>query len=219
MKKLPKIMFLLFGLSVFTLAQSGAPSACPEIEVTGPAGLTQPGERMTFTVNGIPQSLDKLEYKWTISAGTIVDGQGKPHLTVETTREMSFSNVAATVEVSGLAAGCKNSTSLVAGVAPVCVLPITLDEWESLSIREEMGRLEIARTELLQRPDHDLLFMIGYTSKTSRQIVQQRIDRIRRHLVAKRKLPNDRIHFVHHPGERLYTRIYLAPKDAVESFK
>lgn len=55
MKTLPKILSLLLGLSLFTLAQSDAASECPAIEVIGPAGLTQPGERMTFTVNGSGQ--------------------------------------------------------------------------------------------------------------------------------------------------------------------
>lgn len=148
-----------------------------------------------------------------------MEGQGKPYITVETSREMSFTNVVATVEVSGLATACNNSASLASGISPTCVLPVTLDEWENLPIRDEMGRLDIVGSELLNRPDDQVLFLIGHKSKDTRRTIQQRVDRIRRHLVTRRKLAADRIHFIHSAGERRYTRIYVVPKDTVGSFK
>ncbi|NOT46290.1 MAG: hypothetical protein HOP17_00875 [Acidobacteria bacterium] len=171
---------------------------------------------MTFTAGPFPDN-ENLGYKWEISAGTIIEGQGKPVIVVQTTREMNMTNLTATVELSGLPNGCKNSSSNDAAIAPVCVLPITLDEWGFLPVRDEMARIDVAGMELRNRPESHLLFMIGIGAKETQRSAQIRANRIKRQLVSKMGFAAERIHFVYSSGERHYTRIYLAPKDAVDS--
>src|ERR1043166_4819416 len=53
--------------------------ACPTVSVSGPSGVTAPGQPMTFvaTVSGA----ENATYNWTVSAGTISSGQGTSTIT------------------------------------------------------------------------------------------------------------------------------------------
>src|SRR4051812_29245282 len=66
---------------------------------------------LTFTakVESI-ESKVKLNYKWTISAGTITEGQGTASIKVDTNGVRS-GGTTATVEVEGLDSSCKNMAS------------------------------------------------------------------------------------------------------------
>jgi len=71
--------------------------ACPTLTISGPAGITAPGETMTFNAS----ASGDVTFNWTVSSGTIESGQGTPSITVRTTKEMSGSNVTATVQIAG----------------------------------------------------------------------------------------------------------------------
>ena len=71
--------------------------ACPTLSVSGPAGLTNAGDTMTFTAS----ASGDLTYNWTVSAGTIESGQGTPSITVRTAAGMEGTNVTATVKIGG----------------------------------------------------------------------------------------------------------------------
>ena len=72
--------------------------SCPTLTVSGPSGITNPGDTMTFVANG---GGPDVTYTWTVSAGTIESGQGTSSITVRTNRDMAGGNVTATVEISG----------------------------------------------------------------------------------------------------------------------
>lgn len=94
---------------------------CPTVDVTGPAGITRPGESMTFTANVSGGSAGDVTYTWTVSAGSISNGQGSPVITVDTTGLPGGSNVTATVTIGGsnLCADCGTLTdSETAGIQP-----------------------------------------------------------------------------------------------------
>ncbi len=74
------ILILVFSFSVFAQNEN---SPCPKIDVSGGSGVVKTGELMTFTVNTIGETVNlNLEYEWTISQGTIVEGQGTPVINV-----------------------------------------------------------------------------------------------------------------------------------------
>jgi len=77
--------------------------SCPTLSVSGPSGLTNPGETMTFVAN---VSGGDVTYNWTVSAGTIASGQGTSTITVDTTGVAPGSNVTATVDIGGVQTGC-----------------------------------------------------------------------------------------------------------------
>ena len=72
---------------------------CPVIKVDGPDQALNAGDQVTFTAT-VSGSVDAT-YNWTVSAGTIVSGQGTRSITVATDRSVSGTSLTATVEVSG----------------------------------------------------------------------------------------------------------------------
>lgn len=170
---------------------------------------------MTFTANVPAGDIKSLKYQWTVSAGTILGGQGTPSMEIQTTRDMSFTSVTATVEVYGLASGCPNSVSASAGVG-TCRLPITIDEWGRLPFRDEAMRLITAGMEAKSRPDFHLLFLIRLGPKETRRIVDTRVARIRTILESKTGLPKNKVHFIYSAWEQTYTRIYLVSEDVID---
>lgn len=79
--------------------------ACPYISVTG----SQSGkDGATFTVN-VDTGAD-VTYNWSISAGSIVEGQGTPTITVGEVGDPG-TTVTATVDIGGLSPDCSTSDS------------------------------------------------------------------------------------------------------------
>lgn len=87
------------------------PDACPVGTVSGPSGLTQRGEPMTFTANftGIDQTA--VSYNWVTSIGTISSGQGTPAITVETSGVDGGATITVTLTLSGVPDFCESSWS------------------------------------------------------------------------------------------------------------
>ncbi|MBK6750523.1 MAG: hypothetical protein KA956_09600 [Pyrinomonadaceae bacterium] len=72
---------------------------CPVIKVDGPDRALNVGEQLTFTAS-VGGSVDAT-YNWTVSAGTIVSGQGTRSINVATDRSVAGTSLTATVEISG----------------------------------------------------------------------------------------------------------------------
>jgi hypothetical protein len=117
--------------------------SCPTLTVTGPSGVTQPGETMTFTANVSGGSQDAITYTWTVSAGTIESGQGTPSITVRTTADMAGSNVTATVTIGGTRpeCNCPATASETGGVATP-LGPEEFDTFEDLKPDDIKARLD-----------------------------------------------------------------------------
>ena len=83
---------------------------CPTISVASPE-TAEAGTPITFSANvtvGTPQV--PLTYKWTVSAGTIIEGQGTNQIKVET-KHLEGSTITATVELGGMDSACSNKAS------------------------------------------------------------------------------------------------------------
>src|SRR5690349_12448998 len=102
------ILALFFSCSAFAQSEK---SPCPEIDVSSGGVIGKPGELITFAANvtGETVNLD-LKYEWTISQGTIVEGQGTSTIRVDAP---DFPNIGltATVKVKGLPENCANIDS------------------------------------------------------------------------------------------------------------
>lgn len=125
---------------------------CPSLSVTGPAGVTQPGDSMTFTANVSGGTAQNVTYNWSVSAGTISSGQGTPSITVATDRSMAGGNVTATVNIGlDVDCGCTKDASETApvGAGPESVL---VDEFGKLPNDDIRSRLDAFFTELSNNP-------------------------------------------------------------------
>jgi len=179
---------------------------CSPISVSGPSGVTNPGDTMTFTasVSG------DVTYNWTVSDGTIESGQGTPSITVRTTSGMAGSNVTATVTVGGLCAECPNSASETAGVA-TRPTPNQVDEFGKATDDDVKARVDGFYTTLGNNPSAQG-YIINYGSATE---IRKRRAQITK-AINFRKYDPSRVTFVDGPdnGTGVNTKFYIVPAGA-----
>lgn len=99
------------------LVVTPAPANCPTLEVTGPSGVTARGTIMPFVVLVSEPRLKNLSFAWSVSTGTIAEGQGTRVIKVRAPAANGTRNVVATVTVQGLPQGCRNVASGTAEIA------------------------------------------------------------------------------------------------------
>lgn len=207
----------IIAFCAVNFAQTNQVAPCPTIMVDGPASFTTPGENLIFTVNLQNYDSEKLIYKWTVSEGNILEGQGKPVIIVSPKKNKDI-NITATVEIKGLPEGCKNTDSETTAVAYGCYLPITLDEYKKIPFSEEKERLENVIFELNDNSDFVALFIITFTEKDSISSIKMRVRNITDFLSQTRQIQKDKFVFVFSEKDSYNTRIYLLPLEAVNSF-
>lgn len=182
---------VLLACPFVALAQGNVPRGCPEVTVTGPAGVTRPGESITFSVNVEIGDPEKFSYVWLVSGGEISEGQGKPSIRVLTTRADNGTALKATVKVLELVTQCVNTAEGAAIVQDGGDPPL-IDEFGILSDRDLRQRLKHVATELKKWPNYHL-YIISYTKLTEQEVVgTRRQQRIRRILI-ENGVPSDNI--------------------------
>jgi hypothetical protein len=83
---------------------------CPTVAVTCPDD-TEAGTAITFTANtAVGNPAPKLTFYWTVTAGTIMDGQGTERIKVDT-KNLGGKTITATVKVDGFDPACNNTAS------------------------------------------------------------------------------------------------------------
>ena len=182
------VSVLLIGVSS-ALAQ--VTPDCPTISVTGPAGITLPGDWMEFTAGVSGQIPDNVTYRWSLGdEGQILQGQGTLRLRVQTPMKNSF-NITATLEVQGLPRGCPNSASETAPVACRCD-PILVDEFTGIPRREQMARIDTAVYELRKLSESKLFFIEYFRRRASPASIKARVKWLSDQLMRRHKFsPKD----------------------------
>jgi hypothetical protein len=184
---------------------------CPSVGVTGPSGLTKPGETMSFTAN-VGGGGD-YTYNWTVSAGTIESGQGTPSITVRTTTDMKGGNVTATVKVVGFPADCNcpDDSSETAGIENLTSTQI--DEFGKATPDEIKARVDGLYTQLNNNPNAQG-YIINYG--TAAEIKKRRADILK--AINRPGTSNDpsRVTFIDGPnnGTGINTKFYIVPAGA-----
>jgi len=185
--------------------------ACPTLSVSGPSGITKPGDDMVFVAN--VTGGDSLTYNWTVSAGTIKSGQGTSSITVDTTG-LSGQSVTATVELGGDTnppdCHCPRTASETSGVAP---LPTAekMDEFGKQTPDEIKARLDPFFIRLQNDPTAQG-YIINYG--TPAQIKARRA--VINSAIKFRNFPMDRVTFVDGPdaGDGPKTALWVVPAGA-----
>ncbi len=148
------------------------PCNCGTLSVSGPSGVTNPGDTMSFTATATASG--NLTYNWTVSAGTIESGQGTPSITVRTTQAMAGTNVTATVTIGGTEARCNCDTeeSATAGVAPRPTA-IPVDEYGALKDDDVKARIDNFYIQLNNNPTaKGYIIVYGTAAQIKRQRAQ-----------------------------------------------
>ncbi len=190
-----------------------APCECWTIDVSGPAGITQPGDSMTFTANVTGGTATGITYNWSVDRGTITSGQGTPSITVSTTRDDANTTVTATVQVggTGVCPECPTSATETGGVAPAPEASL-IDEFGRLPNDDIRGRLDSFFNELSNNPNNQGYIIIYGTERemTARE-------RLITNHINFRNFDRSRITIVRggvHPDGTVYTKLYRIPPGA-----
>jgi len=184
--------------------------SCPSLSVSGPAGVTTPGDTMTFTANvsGGPD----VTYNWTVSGGTITSGQGTPSIVVGTTTADAGTTITATVTLGGLDPACNcPETASESGPVDSRPIPVLVDEFGALPNDDIRGRLDIFFQELSNNPNNQG-YIINYG--TDRQIAAR--ERLITNHITLRGFDRSRITLVRggDTGAGVNTKLYRIPPGA-----
>lgn len=187
--------------------------ACATVSVSGPSGITPPGETMTFTANVTAGTYDPT-YNWTVSAGSIESGQGTSSIVVRTTPDMAGSSVTATVDIGGAPADCNCGSitgSETGGIAPNPD-PVLVDEFGKMPNDDIRGRLDLFFAELSNNPNNQG-YIINYG--TPKEITA--LERLITNHINFRKFDRSRITMVNggaSPDGTQQTKLYRVPPGA-----
>ena len=181
---------------------------CPTISVIGPAGIPTPGEPIEFVASVSADVPKSVQYKWTVSKGQIIDGQGTPRVTV--LHPDLEEGLTATIELIGLPKNCPSIASESMAVA-VRHLPILIDEFSVPVGQTDLLRLKSAATQQKHNPNN-LLYIIEYFDKnTSEFAIRERIRKISEFLTKEMKIDAGFFRIVKQKAAKPLTKIYRLP--------
>src|SRR5262249_29291315 len=132
-------------------------------------------------------------FKWSISVGTITEGQGTDQITVDTSW-LGGQAVTATVELVGAPPGCKSSASTITEVKPPpMVCGLAFDEYGDIKFEDEKARLDNFAIQLANIPESSGLIHMSAGQKTFKGEAAYRLARARSYLVHVRGIDSRRI--------------------------
>ena len=185
---------------------------CPTISVTGPAGITQPGDPMTFSANIAGSVPRGVSYFWTVSEGEILEGQGTLNLKVKTPNRSSF-NITATLEIGSLPDGCPNTVSETAPVTCSCS-PILVDEFSASPYVIDKVRLDRFVEELRKNPSARGYIIEYFRHTTPESVVDKKVKEITEYLIRTKQLEKAEFDIVVSHFDENRTKFYAVPPGA-----
>jgi hypothetical protein len=186
---------------------------CPAIEIVCPTnvGVDQPLTFSSRASGGVPANITPV-YNWTVSAGTIIAGQGTDTIKVDTTGQ-GGQTVRASLSMGGYNLEC----------AADCAVSIPLpklnsrrfDEFPDISRNDEKARLDNFGIELQNDPTATA-YVIVYPGKTAKRgEVQRHASRVVEYLVNSRQLDQRRIVTLVGPArDQLHVELWITPQGA-----
>ena len=185
---------------------------CPNVGITCPTkiAIDQP---LTFTSNVSSTTSGVAPiYNWSVSAGSIIQGQGTPTIKVDTTG-LAGQTIKATLSMSGYTLECSASCAVSMPVPEAKVRKF--DEFPDIARNDEKARLDNFAIELQNDPTATA-YVIVYPGRTSKRgDVQHHSSRIIEYLVHSRGLDERRIvTLVGAPREELFVQLWVTPQGA-----
>jgi hypothetical protein len=184
---------------------------CPNVSISCPE-RGEVGQPLTFSSNlsGGTPGVNPI-YNWTVSAGRILDGQGTPTITVDTTG-LAGQTVTATLSMGGYTLDCSASCSVQFPAPLECR---KFDEYENIPYNDEKARLDNYGIELQNDPTATA-FVIVYPGQGGKaNDVQRHTSRVVDYLVNSRGITAQRIVTVVGPArDKLLVELWLCPQGA-----
>jgi hypothetical protein len=186
---------------------------CPAIEISCPTNVAfdQP---LTFTSRysgGVPANITPI-YNWTVSAGTIIAGQGTDTIKVDTSG-LAGQTVRASLSMGGYTLEC----------AADCAVSIPLpkpigdrfDEFGDLARNDEKARLDNFAIAIQNDPTATGYVIVYPGPASKRREVQDHFGRVIEYLVHSRQIDQSRIKTIEgRKKERLSVELWIVPQGA-----
>jgi len=186
---------------------------CPAIEIVCPTnvGLGQPITFSSRLTGGVPANTSAL-YNWTVSAGSIIEGQGTDTIKVDTTG-LGGQTIRASLSVGGYNLECAADCGV--SVPLPRLISRKFDEFPDISRNDEKARLDNFGIELQNDPTATA-YVIVYPGKYGKRgEVQQHASRIVDYLVNSRGLDKSRIVTLVGPTrDNLFVELWITPQGA-----
>lgn len=186
---------------------------CPAIEIVCPTDVA-PGQPITFSsrlTGGIPASTNPV-YNWTVSAGTIIQGQGTDTIKVDT-NGLGGQTVRASLSVGGYNLECAADCGI--SVPLPKLYNRKFDEFPDISRNDEKARLDNYAIELQNDPTSTAHVVVYPGRNSKRGEVQQHANRVVEYLVHSRGLDKSRIVTLVGPArDNLYVELWITPQGA-----
>jgi hypothetical protein len=200
--------------SVTVLVNACAPvrPVCPAVEVTCPTAIAM-DQPLTFTsryTGGTPGI--NAVYNWTVSAGTIMEGQGTDTIKVDTTG-LAGQTIRASLSLGGYNLECAADCAV---SIPVPKLTSRrFDEFPDISRNDEKARLDNFGIELQNDPTATAYVIVYPGKSVKRGEVQEHAGRVVDYLVNSRGLDQHRIVTLVGPARNeLYVELWITPRGA-----
>jgi hypothetical protein len=185
---------------------------CPSIILSCPDSAPRNGP-VTFTAN-ISGGLASIAptYNWTVSAGTIISGQGTRTILVDTTG-LGGQAIRANLEVGGYSLACSATCTVQVPVLPL--YPNKFDEFPNIKFNDEKARLDNYAIQLQSEPRAQGYILVYPGPRDRPGDAQKRANRARDYLVNTRGIDGGRV-FILTGGQRPAQTIelWLVPNGA-----
>jgi hypothetical protein len=186
---------------------------CPAIEIVCPSTV-EIGQPITFSsrlTGGVPANTNAV-YNWTVSAGTIIQGQGTDTIKVDTTGA-GGQTVRASLSVGGYNLECAADCSVAVPLPKL--VSSRFDEFPDISRNDEKARLDNYGIALQNDPT-SMAYVVVYPGRSGKRgEVQDHANRIVEYLVHSRGLDKSRIVTLVGPArENLFVELWVTPQGA-----
>jgi hypothetical protein len=186
---------------------------CPAIEIVCPTDIAL-GQPITFTsrlTGGVPANTNAV-YNWTVSAGTIIQGQGTDTIKVDTAG-LGGQTVRASLSVGGYNLECAADCGV--SVPLPRLVNRKFDEFPDISRNDEKARLDNYGIELQNDPTATAYVIVYPGRSGKRGDVQHHASRIVDYLVNSRGLDKSRIVTLVGPvRDNLFVELWITPQGA-----
>lgn len=189
-----QILAVVLLLAIASVVRAQTPlTPCATVVVAGLSEV-EPGAALVFnaSITG-PIHTTKPEFKWSVSAGTIMSGQGTEVITVDTAG-LGGQELTATAELSGAPLGCKGSASRTAQVKVqpfVCGLPF--DQYGDIDFEDEKARLDNFAIQISNELLSTGHILMSAGRKTFENETAERLARAKSYMVDVRGIDPNRI--------------------------
>jgi hypothetical protein len=201
------------SVSVLVNPCAAVQPVCPAIEIVCPANIAidQPLTFSSRATGGVPANVSRV-YNWSVSAGTIVGGQGTSTITVDTTG-LGGQTVRASLSMGGYNLECSGECGVTIPLPKINSRKF--DEFPDISRNDEKARLDNFGIELQNDPTATG-YVIVYPGRSSKRgEVQHHASRIVEYLVHSRGMDERRIVTLVGPSrDQLFVELWLTPQGA-----